>query len=251
MLMEESVQQKPAAEKEEIEDWTFEGVNLEEKKVTTRETRNILIILAVIVGIFLLTFGGASLYNKVTGGTVIDLEGLHSKNLEGELDEKEGYLYGEFSFVKADGLWWTEIMKNENTLLRIPLHFGPKELEEIKIEGLLSQKFNQGEDVFVAIDPNVADKYYSLAISELSFNMVKGMNRFPIGSCTTEDTICENRTIINCDTSQGRPTVQLASEGNQPRVQFSGTCIKLSGQGPDIVKAVDRLLYLWYRIMIE
>lgn len=214
--------------------------------------KSLLILVGLVIGLFVLIFGGFSLYNNFTSASVVSIDDLHQQNLNGELEEGEGegqgYVYNGYSFVKADGLWWTE-MNKFGTLYKAPLHFGPRELEDIKIAGTLGQAFNEGDDIFVAIDPTVRDKYYSLAISELSFNIVQGMDRTPVGSCTKEDEDCENRTIISCETAAGRPVVELVLAGIEPEISLQGTCIQVKGSGYDIVKAVNRLLYQWFGVM--
>ncbi len=215
---------------------------------TKNEFKNVLIMLAVIIGLFALTFGGYKIYSGITSADVVSVDELHQQNLDNKLKPEEGYMYNGFSFVKVDGLWWTELNKF-GTRLKIPLHFGPKELENITIKGSLnSTAFNNQEDVFVAIDPLIRDKYYTLAVSELSFNMVKGMDRAPIGSCTRNETGCDNRTIISCDTAQGRAAVELALS-EKPMIELKNSCIKISGNNFDLVRAVDRILYQWYGIM--
>ncbi|MBI2111939.1 hypothetical protein HYT52_00180, partial [Candidatus Woesearchaeota archaeon] len=112
----------------------------------------------------------------------------------------------------------------------------------------LDPKFNQGENVFIAIDPAIANKYYSLALSELSFNIVKGLNRKPIGSCTTEDPVCEGREIVSCDNTKGLPVIELVL-GNETGIYPQGTCIKIIGNEYELVKAVDKLLFQWYKVI--
>ena len=92
------------------------------------------------------------------------------------------------------------------------------------------------------------DKYYTLALSELSFNIVKGLNRSISGTCTKENNICDNRTIVSCNNSQGLPVIELAL-ANETGIELLGNCLKISGQEYDLVKAVDRLLYQWYGVM--
>lgn len=240
---------------EEEADWAGlkidKAVNeLEEDFGASSDNKIIIIIGVIVVGLFLAAIGGFSLYNNLTTAGTVTIDDLHQQNINDKLDEEQGYIYNGFSFVNVDGLWWTE-MNKFGTLLKVPLHFGPKELESIPLEGNLDPAFNNGENVYVAIDPYAINKYYTLAISEFSFNLVKGMDRRPVGSCTKESPDCDNRTIINCDTAAGRPVVELAFEENAaPRIDFIGTCVKISG-GTDygIVKAVDRLLYQWYTVM--
>ncbi len=218
------------------------------EEIRKSDTKGILLALGIIVGIFALVLVGGKIYTGLTGSTVIDVDDLHQENLQGDLDEDQGYVYNGFSLVKADGLWWTEIVKYGDTLLKIPLHFGPKDLENITFEGSLSPSFNLQPDIYVAIDPTVSDKYYGLALSELNFNIVKGVDRRPIGACTKEDSACENRTIISCAQVEGRAVVELAL-AKETSIELSGTCIKISAQKENLVRAVDRLLYKWYGVM--
>lgn len=210
--------------------------------------RSILIMIAVLAGIFILFFAGSKLYNHFTSATVINIDDLHKDNLEGKLDQEDGYIYEGFSFIKADGLWWTEV-KTPDRLLKIPLHFGPRDLEEVEIIGSLNLEFNRGNDIFIAINPLVVDKYYTLAISELSFNIVQGLNKNPVGSCTSENYACDNRTIVSCaDNPDDKPVIELAL-GEKSTIELDGSCIMITGNGLDLVKAVDRLLYQWYGVM--
>ncbi|MDP3640491.1 MAG: hypothetical protein Q8R53_04820 [Nanoarchaeota archaeon] len=210
--------------------------------------KSLLILVGIVIGLFLLLFAGFRAYNSLTSASVVSIDDLHQQNLDGELDEDyEGYVYNGYSFVKVDGLWWTE-MNKFGTLYKAPLHFAPRELEEIQINGTLGSAFNEGDAVYVTIDPTVRDKYYTLAISELSFNIVQGMDRTPVGSCTQENEACDNRTIISCETANGRPTIELAV-GPGPEITLQSSCIKIRGTEYGIVKAVDRLLYQWFGIM--
>ncbi len=216
-------------------------------RTPSTEGKTVLIMAAVVVGLLILIIGGTKVYSNLTTANVINIDEQHQKNLQGELDSEEGYIYNGYSFIYADGLWWTELNKF-GSLLKVPLHFGPQELEGIPITGRLDSVFNDQDEVFIAIDPNIRDKYYTLAISELSFNVVKGLDRTPVGSCTEENWACENRTIVSCNNTQGKAVVELALQ-NETGIEFSGTCIKLQGREYGLVKATDRLLYQWYGVM--
>ena len=149
-----------------------------------------------------------------------------------------------------DGLWWTE-MKKGNTLLKIPLHFGPKEVNDTKVEGKLDNtQFNNGTEVYIAINPETFNQYYSLALSELNFNIVQGIERKPIAVCTKNDTICEtdNRTILSCNNTEGKPVIELRY-GEEQKITLNQTCILITGTDYGIVKAVDRLIWQWYGII--
>lgn len=212
------------------------------------DTKNIIIGVLVIVGLLAITFGGFKVYDHFTSAEVVNVDEMHQDNLKGNLNNEEGYMYNGYSFIKADGLWWTEVQVKDK-LLKIPLHFGPKEVEEVKVAGTLALEFNSGKKVYIAINPNTQNKYYTLAISELSFNMAKGIDRIPIGSCTEENWACDNRTIVSCiNNSDNLPVVELEID-EENKIELGGNCIKVSGQDYGIVKAIDRLLYQWYGIM--
>ena len=227
-----------------------ERVKQQPKKVSDKKF--LFIAAAVIIGIIAFSLSdGFGLYEqaKVTGSAIAyTLQDLHRENLAGNLDKEVGIIYNGFSVVKYEGLWWTR-KETEDRIIEFPLHFNPLEVEEIEITGNLAPEFNKGEDVFIAIDPGVKDKFYTLALSELSFNVVKGLDRRPVGSCTVEDPVCETREIISCEKNpQLKPVIELTL-GNESKIESFGTCIKVTGQEYELVKAVDKLLYRWYRVM--
>ena len=224
----------------------IEDFQVEEKIDTKEDSKNLFLTIAVLFGIFILIFGGVTWYMSFSDDP-LTLDGMHQKNYQGDLDESQGYVYNGFSFVYAEGLWWTDVQV-VGKIVRIPLHFGPKELEYIEIEGNVDAEFNKGGEIYVAIDPLTINKFYTLGISELSFNMVKGIGREPVGSCTKEHPACDNRTIVSCENNPGKPVVELAIDTGT-KIEVSDMCIKVSGQDMEFVKAVDRLLYKWYGVM--
>lgn len=235
-------------EGEDNEDLTIKG-NPEQDPGAASDAKSILLMILGIIALFALLTVGYKFYSDMTGAVILNIDDMHQENLDGELDEEEGYVYNGYSFIYADGLWWTE-MNKFGTLLKIPLHFGPKDLEEIEIIGNYDSSFNEGDKVYVAIDPMVQNKYYTLALSELSMNIVKGMDREPIGSCTEEHWACDNRTIISCENNpDNKPVVELSLEEG-PGIEIIGACIKVKGiEEYNIVKSVNRLLYQWYGVM--
>ena len=219
---------------------------LQEDK-TPEGGRNILITIAVLVGIFALSLGGFKTYDHFTGAPVVNVDDLHQQNLDDQLKSEEGYTYNGYSFVKVDGLWWTEI-KLGNVLYKVPLHFSPKEVANISVKGKLDSSFDQGDEIYIAIDPEFTNQYYSLALNELNFNVVKGIGRKPVGVCTKDNPICDNRTTLNCENNKGKPVIEL-KWSNQTKVNLKGTCILVEGQGYDLVRAADRLIWQWYGVM--
>ncbi len=214
------------------------------------EGKKIIIITLAIVAVFALAFGGFRYYDAITGANVVNIDDLHAQNLVGELDPVQGYIYNGFSFVFADGLWWSEI-KQPDRIVKIPLRYGPREVENITVVGKLAPEFNRGENVTMAIDPFYANKYYSLALSELNNNIASGIRRRPVAACTVNnEAICEGRGIISCENNQGRPVIEIQNKaGEAGKVTLKGTCILITGDNLELVRAADRLIWQWYRVM--
>ncbi len=209
--------------------------------------KSVLILIGVLVAIFVVVIGGFKAYNHFTAAGVLVIDDLHKQNLDGELGSEEGYIYNGYSFVKADGLWWTEV-EVKDRIIKIPLHYGPLEVEKIPVTGKLTPQFNNQETVYVSIDPEVNyNKYYTLGLMELNTNILQGVSRKIEAACSTQNPVCENRTVINCESADGRPVVQLSVD-NVSSVTLKGTCIDIRGNGEDLVKAVDRALYVWYKV---
>ena len=220
-----------------------------EETASKNEWKGILALIIIIVTVFAISLGSFKyLYkeDQITGG-ITSVDELHKRNINGELSREYGYVYNGFSFVKYDGLWWTEVEK-QGRLIKIPLHFSPKDVDFIEVEGELGADFNDGEEVFISISPTTANKFYTLSAAELSSNVVKGINRMPVAACTEDNEICTDRLILNCENTEGKPVVELSLE-EEPGIELSGTCIKIKGKDYNLVRAVDRLLLKWYGVM--
>ncbi len=221
------------------------GHLLHQKK---KERRQLIVIIIVVAVLLALGSGTFSLLKTSKAPQALPVDELHALNKEGKLSAERGYIYKGNSIVLNDGLWWSDVLL-WGTTFKVPLHFGPKDLESISLIGQINSSFNDFPDVYIAINPETADKFYSLAISELSLNLAKIMNRAPIGACTKEnENVCLEREIVSCAQPNGKPIIEL--DYREPaEIKLDGSCIKISGQGYNLTKSVDRLLYKWYGIM--
>ena len=222
---------------------------LQSEEASNYDTKAIGITLVVIMGIFALTFGEFQFYNGMTSAAVVDVDSLHQDNIVGDLDEDEGYLYNGFSFVLVDDLWWTEVYKeSRDTLVKIPLHYGPKDIDHITITGKLDASFNS-KPIHIAVDPTINyNKYYTLALMEMNNNIVQGTKNEIITACNQEHEVCEDRPIVSCDNPEGKAVVNLVV-AEEAKIELKGTCIEISGSELELVKAVDRMLLSWYGVM--
>lgn len=215
----------------------------ETKEDSPKDTKKLLILIGIVVGCFALFFLIRFVYSPTGGAVTIDE--LHKQNLEGKTSDIN-YLYNGFSFVYVNGLWYTQV-QGENTLFDIPLHFGPKELEEILVIGGVDNSFRKNE-VYITFNPLSQDmQYIALSSAELSLNLVKGLGIIPVAACIKNETdACKDRPIITCDSGEAAIFIKRA---NQTMVRLDGNCVILQGKGWGLVKATDRFLLKWYGIM--
>ena len=203
----------------------------------------------VILAVIVIVFAGFFLLQRLEPpvGSVVTVSGLQGENLNGSLSEEEGYLYNGFSFVLFDGLWYTTVSRG-NTDYQIPLHFGPRDLQNVTMNGSLSDAFNEGTDIYIAVDPlDSGQDFIALAASELAQNMATAIKRRPVGACLQNETsMCASRPIRTCGSTE-HALIELRQEAG-PSVEFHGTCMILRGERYDLVKAVDRLLLAWYGV---
>ncbi len=155
--------------------------------------------------------------------------------------------YNEFEFEFIDGRWYTQ-WQSGNNIYQIPLKFNPFEVENVPIKGTLNPEFNDKPIIYIAIDPFVNDKYLTLAVSELSLNLVRVLNKNIEAVCTKENPeVCANRTVINCD-SKENAVIEFLLEGD-PEIIAKDNCVVLKGQDLNVMKSTDKFLYKWYGII--
>ena len=157
--------------------------------------------------------------------------------------------YNFFTFEEVGGLWQTEIQIKNQPYLAV-FRFNPEQVEDVRMEGELSSFRTQ--PVYITFDPDIENKddfkYLALASSELSLHLIRALNLTLEGACTKNLTdACINRSIVTCD-DQDKSVIYLAANP-PPQITLKGHCIILNGEGMDLLKSVDKLLYHWYKII--
>lgn len=204
-------------------------------------------IIAVIMLFLILLFLVPNIISYFSGPEIVTIDDLHKMNLEGEETERN-FMYNGFSFVKFDNMWYTQVQRN-NILFDVPLHFNPRQLENISVFGSLDERFEQ-KKIYVTFDPDEDNlQYVALSVAELSRNIIEGMGLMPVASCTTaNDSACIDRPIVDCENSS--LAVIYMKQSNSTSVELKGNCAVISGREWDIVRSTDRFLYtLAYQIM--
>lgn len=180
-------------------------------------------------------------------------------------NEAEKYYFNGFLFEKIGPLWYTQIQKNDD-LFDVPMHYGPKELLDISYDNQTSENvkkfffeyvtlFKEKDQnyllSYLTFDPNDNLSVIALGAAELTFKLRQTSRIKLISACTDNSTGtgCEDRMRINC-TNTDFPVIYLNQEKiAKPIIEVDDNCLTITGDGSDLLRAVDRVLYSFFRIM--
>jgi len=158
--------------------------------------------------------------------------------------------YNNFEFTYLDQAWYFQ-WQNKDKIYNVPLRFNPQQVTSIPIHGNeLSDEFNNRNEVYVTINPEANQTemtYLGLAKGELLFNLIGPLARKEIDACTKNVTDCIDRPIVTCD-DQNKSVIFLVPKA-PTSIGLLNNCIVLQGEGEELTKAVDALLYRWYNII--
>ena len=243
--------------KEEIKKETEKLAEKTEEQIVGKEkdTKKMLIMVAIILGIFILSFVSFRVFYP--RDEVVTIDDLHRQNIEGEPSENN-YMYNGYSFVYADGMWYTQVQR-ENKLWDIPLHFGPKDLENITASGSYNIPKNK-TNVYITYNPidKNPKKFEALGGLELGLNMVKSFGVVPIAACDRNkadneidqieiDKACTERPIVTCS-NKDKAVIYLKQE-EPAHIEMKGNCVVIQGKEWDLIRAIDKFILVWYGIM--
>ncbi len=214
-----------------------------------KKTDKVLIISIAVIGLLFVAIIAFGVFNKQQPKT---LEDLHVLNLKGKLKPEQGYVYkGVYSFVTLDNLWYTQLTSPKGAkIYSLALRYSPKDLKDIAIEGNLnSEFFNNKSNFYNTFNPRGKElSYVSLAVADFSTHMAKVFEKNPIAACDRNETdACKTRPIVICEDND--KLVLYIKESERFRVYYNNNCIVVEGNGFDLVKGVDRILYNLYGIM--
>lgn len=209
----------------------------------------------LIVAIILLLIGVAAIFGVkyfFKADMPLTIDELHALNFKGKLGEEQGYLHnGVYSFVKFDDLWYTQLKSPKGTrLYNIQFRYSPKEVEGVRVQGRLNLGlFDNATEYYVTFNPTGNEfSTVALAVGDFNQQMTNIFFKQPIAACDRNETsACIDRPVITCkDTDK---LVLYVKESNTSRVVYDDNCITVEGNGFELVKGVDRVLYELYGIM--
>jgi len=165
----------------------------------------------------------------------------------GEEQGPEVLEYNYFEFFEVDGFWQTQIERGGQRY-DAAFRFNPEQVENISVEGSFSGFTD--ETIYITFDPEQEPdnyKYLALATTELSLHVVHALNKTVEAACTKNVTAaCENRSIVTCNDQKNVIYLHYA---DPTKLALAERCITIQGTEFDIVRAVDRLLFQWYKII--
>ncbi len=158
--------------------------------------------------------------------------------------------YNGFDFVNAEGIWRTE-WQREGQPYELDFRFNPKDVEDIPVIGKTDFRF-QFETVYLTLDPveerTQETAYLNLAAVELSRKLVEPFERNVTAACTRNETdACASRPIITCENTNS--SVIYLKMADEAKIILKGNCAVIQGQGEEIVRAADKALFQWLKIM--
>ena len=162
----------------------------------------------------------------------------------------EKVTYGGFSFVKTDTHWLTQWQGSNGELYNLRLRFNPYEAENIPVFGELDENFSLA-NTYITFDSDKEENTYAyeaLAAAELSLNLAGVFGSNLIAACTMNVTgVCSSRPIVTCESTND--SVIYIKRDSEARVLLENNCITVAGNGTELVKAVDKVLYKIYKII--
>ena len=161
-------------------------------------------------------------------------------------------MYNEWEFTQLQDGFWQFKWQNDNAEYFIPLRYNPTQLGNVSVIGTLSPSFGSRRNVYIAVDPSTEkdQAYVALGVGEIGLNLIKVFSVNLIPSCTRNETLsCTTRPIVNCQSVN--KSVIIIREGPGPIVNQTGDCIVVQGKQLELLQAVDRLLYKFYKVIID
>ena len=214
-----------------------------------KSSEKALIISIAVIALLLISIFAFTYFYKPKPLT---LEDMHVLNLQGKLKPSQGYVYKNvYSFVTLDNMWYTQLKSPKGTkIYDMALRYSPKDLKLISIGGALDTNFfNNQTQLYVTFNPKGREfSYVSLAVADFETHMSKVFEKNPVGACDRNETeACKTRPILTCNDTD--KLVLYIKESETFKAYYNNSCIVVEGNGFDLVKGVDRVLYNLYDIM--
>ncbi len=163
----------------------------------------------------------------------------------------ESLNYNGFTFNKIRGSWHTQWQDHEKNIFTPGFRYNPKEVEDVPTLGTLNSSFSENEVIYLTFEPNASQeeiKYVALGTTELLLSLMGPLKQNVITGCANDQSdACINRSIVTCDDKD--KSVIFIKAQSPTGIVLDNNCVIIQGEGFDLVKSVDRLLFQWYKII--
>lgn len=219
-----------------------ENYGTDDKKSTRFMVVSILSVITIILLILSITY----FYNpaqKISTGIV------KTKSSHPTAETGSKYIYSGIEFSRKNDFWYADL-KTANTVYSTEFYYGPREIENIPVEGkTFGEKF-QKKELYVTFNPYDSNMtFIALAIGQLDTHLVKTFQKNLIAACTDENaTGCFSRPVITCANATDTAVIYV-KQAELPKITFEGNCVMIEGREWDIVKAAENVLMRAYAII--
>jgi hypothetical protein len=161
-----------------------------------------------------------------------------------------------FEFNKIGNFWYTAIRNPIlNEEYEVDFRYSPSEVRDIPVIGDPNQFFkllelNQLNAAYFTFNPLDNLTYMSLVSADLAklLKTINGVTLIP--ACTLNETEpCQKRQILTCQSQEGKSVVIYAKHSNTTSITMEKNCLTLQGSGEDLLRAKDKLFFIWYGIL--
>lgn len=170
--------------------------------------------------------------------------------LDGSFNESQKIKYNGYEFTISDSGYWQTKVKISEQDKTIQTNFLPTDLENISFNGNILLSDFQNKIVYY-ITNNTADEIN--AIRTLDTEISNYYLRAQL-ACSEENenlSHCEKLPIKSCDDANSNMLIiELNSiENSTTNINYKNYCLKISGQGIDLTKAAEKIIFKSYGIM--
>src|SRR3989338_737252 len=158
-------------------------------------------------------------------------------------EKKEVIVKGNIFTYEPSLKVWRTYLSREGMKQNLTFRYTPEQVKNIVVTGTLNSTFDKRK-IFITFDPlNTHDlAFVALAAQELSSHLAGSFQRIPLSACTQEAKSCTD--LVTCD-DKDKAVIFLNNQPG-PLITLDHNCLVLTGQGEDIMKAAERIIFDWY-----
>lgn len=165
-------------------------------------------------------------------------------------ESEDNYNYHGFEFIKYEDMYQTQIQirGQADNLYNLEFRYGPRELLDIPIIGE-PKYFLTPDTMYIAFDP-LDDNLSSIGVAsaDIQMNLIRVLQKKLVAAYT--QSFGENNSEIpikNCDNTIA--PVIIVRHDPVTLIEQDGNCLIVQGEGMDVTRAANRLMYYLYGIM--